>query len=90
MDNWTLGSGLIGVGLVWWQAILVIFFSQGIGATASALNARCAETYHIGYLVIARSVFGMYGSFYAVFARWVLAAIYFATKGNKTATFFFL
>lgn len=23
MDNWTLGSALVGVGLVWWQAIIV-------------------------------------------------------------------
>ncbi|OKL61418.1 hypothetical protein UA08_03680 [Talaromyces atroroseus] len=80
MDNWTLGSGLIGVGLNWWQAIIVVFVSQSLGAAASALNARCAERYHIGYPVVARSVFGMYGSYYAVAARAILAAIYFATK----------
>jgi nucleobase:cation symporter-1, NCS1 family len=82
MDNWTLGSGLIGVGLNWWQAIIVVFISQSIGAAASAMNTRCAESYHIGYPVVARSVFGMYGSYYAVVARAVLAAIYFATKGT--------
>lgn len=80
MDNWTLGSGLIGVGLNWWEAIIVVFASQAIGAAASALNARCGERYHIGYPAVARSVFGMYGAYYAVFARAVLAAIYFATK----------
>jgi NCS1 family nucleobase:cation symporter-1 len=80
MDNWTLGSALIGVGLTWWQAIVAIFIAQVVGATASALNSRCAEMYHIGYPVVARSVFGMYGSFYAVGARAVLAAIYYSLK----------
>ncbi|TVY84788.1 Allantoin permease [Lachnellula suecica] len=80
MDNWTLGSSLIGVGLTWWQAIVAILIAQVIGASASALNSRCAEMYHIGYPVVARSVFGMYGSFYAVGARAVLAAIYYSLK----------
>lgn len=80
MDNWTLGSSLIGVGLNWWQAIVAILIAQFIGASASALNSRCAETYHIGFPVVARSVFGMYGAYYAVGARAVLALIYYSLK----------
>ncbi|KAF8864865.1 putative allantoin permease [Acephala macrosclerotiorum] len=80
MDNWTLGSTLIGVGLKWWQAIVTIFIAQVVGASASALNSRCAEMYHIGFPVVARSVFGMYGSYYAVGARAILAAIYYSLK----------
>lgn len=82
MDNWTLGSALIGVGMVWWQAIVGIFIAQFIGAAASALNSHCAEMYHIGFPMVARSVFGMYGSFYAVGARAVLAAIYYSLKSK--------
>ena len=80
MDNWTLGSALIGVGLKWWQAIIAILVAEIVGACASALNSRFAEVYHIGYPVVARSVFGIYGSFYAVFARAVLAIIYYSLK----------
>ena len=83
MDSWTLGSGLIGIGLNWWQSIIVCFISQGIGALASALNARSGGVYHIGFPVVARSVFGMYGAYYAVAARAVLAAIYFSIKGTS-------
>lgn len=80
MDNWTMGSSLIGVGLKWWHAIIAIFVAEFISGIASALNSRCAEVYHIGFPVVARSVFGMYGSFYAVAARAVLAVIYYSLK----------
>jgi NCS1 family nucleobase:cation symporter-1 len=82
MDNWTLGSAMIGVGLSWWQAIVSIFIAQFIGAAASAVNSRCSEQYHIGFPVVARSVFGMYGAYYAVTARAVLAAIYYSLKSE--------
>jgi nucleobase:cation symporter-1, NCS1 family len=73
--NWTLGSTMIGIGLNWWQAIIVIFVSQFISTIAMFFNSRCASVYHIGYPVVARSVFGMWGSFYVVAARAMLAVI---------------
>lgn len=80
MDNWTLGSAMVGVGLAWWQAIVAIFVGEVLRSVAAALNSRCAEVYHIGFPVVARSVFGMYGSYYAVTARAVLAAVYYSLK----------
>lgn len=57
--NWTLGSTMIGIGLNWWQSIVVIFISTCISATATWFNSRAATTYHIGYPVVSRFVFGM-------------------------------
>ncbi|CAH0045324.1 unnamed protein product [Clonostachys solani] len=57
--NWSLGSAMIGIGLNWWQAIVVIFVSQMIAAIAMAFNSRAATTYHLGYPAISRVVFGM-------------------------------
>lgn len=82
MDNWTLGSSLIGVGLNWWQSIIAIFVAQVLSACIAALNSRCSAVYHIGFPVVARSVFGMYGSYYAVGARAVLAIIYYSIKST--------
>ncbi|CAG8974918.1 hypothetical protein HYALB_00006704 [Hymenoscyphus albidus] len=87
MDNWTFGSALIGFGMIWWQAIIGIFIARFIGAAASALNSRCAEVYHIGFPGVACSVFGIYGSFYAVGARAVLAAIYYSLKMYAASLF---
>ncbi|CAK4030652.1 uracil permease [Lecanosticta acicola] len=78
--NWTLGSTMIGIGLNWWQAILTIFLSQLISSIAMFFNSRCASVYHIGYPVVARSVFGMWGSYYFVGVRAALAIIWYGVQ----------
>jgi len=78
--NWQLGAVMIGIGLNWWQAILTIFLSQFISSIAMFFNSRCASVYHIGFPVVGRSVFGMYGSYYFVGARAALAIIWFAVQ----------
>lgn len=67
---------MIGIGLNAWQAIVVIFVSQLISSIAMFFNSRAASVYHIGYPVVARSVFGMWGSYYFVGARAVLAIVW--------------
>lgn len=78
--NWTLGSTVVGIGLNWWESILVIFASQLISSVAMFFNSRCASVYHIGYPVVARSVFGMWGSYYFVGARAALAIIWYGVQ----------
>ena len=78
--NWTLGSTMVGIGLNWWEAIIVIFVSQFISSVAMFFNSRCASVYHLGYPVVARSVFGMYGSFYVVAARAMLAVLWYGIQ----------
>ncbi|KAK9413551.1 putative Allantoin permease [Seiridium unicorne] len=78
--NWTLGSTMIGIGLNWWQSIVVIFVSQTIASIAMAFNSRAASRYHLGYPAISRAVFGMYGSYYFVGARAVLAAVWYGIQ----------
>ncbi|KAE8141810.1 permease for cytosine/purines, uracil, thiamine, allantoin-domain-containing protein [Aspergillus pseudotamarii] len=78
--NWTLGSSMIGIGLSWWQSIVVIFVSQLICSIAMAFNSRAASVYHIGYPCVARSVFGMWGSYYFVGVRAVMAVIWYGVQ----------
>jgi len=85
--NWTLGSTMVGIGLNWWQSILVIFASQLISSIAMFFNSRCASVYHIGYPVVARSVFGMWGSYYFVGARAALAIIWYGVQLYSGASF---
>ena len=80
MDNWTLGSTMIGIGLNWWQSILVIFGAQVIISIFQAINSRSGAIYFVGFPVVSRSVFGMYGAYYVVFARSVLSVVYYAIK----------
>lgn len=85
--NWTLGSTMVGLGLNWWEAIIVIFVSQSISSVAMFFNSRCASAYHIGYPVVARSVFGMWGSFYVVAARACLAVIWYGVQLYSGSSF---
>ncbi|KAJ9211054.1 hypothetical protein DTO166G4_7345 [Paecilomyces variotii] len=78
--NWTLGSSMVGIGLNWWQSIVVIFVATTISATATWFNSKAATTYHIGYPVIARFAFGMWGSYYVVGARAILAIIWYGVQ----------
>lgn len=71
---------MIGIGLNWWQAIIVIFVSQTISTIAMIFNTRAASVYHIGYPAISRAVFGMYGSYYFVGARAVLAIVWYGVQ----------
>ncbi|KAH0290790.1 allantoin, partial [Aureobasidium melanogenum] len=77
---------LIGIGLNYWQAILAIFISQFISSIAMLFNSRCASVYHIGYPIVARSVFGMWGSYYFVGARAILAVVWFGVQAFSGAS----
>jgi NCS1 family nucleobase:cation symporter-1 len=59
---------------------MVVFFSQVISSIAMAINSREGEVYHISYPIVSRAVFGIYGAYYVVTARMVLAVIYYAIK----------
>ncbi|KAH9219905.1 allantoin [Leptodontidium sp. 2 PMI_412] len=72
--NWTLGSTMVGIGLNWWQSILVIFASQLISSIAFSSTP-------------ARSVFGMWGSYYFVGARAALAIIWYGVQLYSGANF---
>lgn len=76
---------MVGIGLNWWQAIVVIFASQMISSIAMAFNSRAATMYHIGYPTVARAVFGMYGSYYFVAARAALAIIWFGVQRKHSS-----
>ncbi|KAK9776792.1 putative Uracil permease-like protein [Seiridium cardinale] len=78
--NWTLGSTMVGIGMSWWQSIVVIFVSQLIASAAMFFASRVGARYHIGYPCVARAVFGMWGSYYYVAARAILACIWLAVQ----------
>lgn len=89
LANWPLGSSMIGIGLNWWQSIVVIFVSQMISSVATWYNSKAATVYHLGYPAIARSVFGMRGSFLVVGARAVLAIIWYGIQLYQGSSFVF-
>lgn len=49
-------------------------------ATLLVLNSRGASVYHIGYPVYVRIAAGMYGSFWFIFMRGIVAVFFFGTQ----------
>ncbi|EEA23559.1 allantoin permease, putative [Talaromyces marneffei ATCC 18224] len=86
-NNWTGGSGVIGVGLGWKSAIIIAFTGNMLAGTLVSLNSKAAARYHIGFPAVARSVYGMWGSSYQVAVRAILAAVWHATKVYECASY---
>ena len=88
-NNWTGGSSVIGVGLGWRAAIAVMFVTQAISGICCVLIGKPAARYHVGFPALSRSVYGMYGSYYQVAVRAILAAVWYAAQLYNVCCFFF-
>jgi nucleobase:cation symporter-1, NCS1 family len=79
-SQWSNGASLISVGLTWWQALIACMLANIISSTVALALGRAGARYHIGYPVLARSVFGMYGHFFFVWVRAVVAIIWYGVQ----------
>ncbi|KAJ9500162.1 hypothetical protein H2202_004553 [Exophiala xenobiotica] len=79
-SQWSNGASLIAVGLNWWQALIACMMANLISSTVALALGRPGARYHIGYPVLARSVFGMYGHYFFVWIRAVVAIIWFGVQ----------
>jgi Permease for cytosine/purines, uracil, thiamine, allantoin len=76
VSTWSLGSSLIALGATVRDALLVILFANMLSAVVIVLNGRAASRYHVGYPVLARATFGIYGSYFFVVLRAILGVIW--------------
>ncbi|TQB75401.1 hypothetical protein MPDQ_003090 [Monascus purpureus] len=86
-NSWTGGSSVIGVGLGWKTAIAIMFVTQAISGLCCVLIGKPAARYHIGFPAMSRTVYGMYGSYYQVIVRAILAAVWYATQMYAGASY---
>ncbi|WVF73221.1 hypothetical protein IAT40_008040 [Kwoniella sp. CBS 6097] len=76
VSTWSLGSSLIALGLSVGNALLVVLFANILSAVVIVFNGFAAARYHIGYPVLARVTFGMYGHYFFVAIRAILGIIW--------------
>lgn len=76
MSTWSVGSSLIALGASVRDALLVVLFANFLSAVVIVLNGRAAALYHVGYPVLARVSFGIYGSYFFVILRALLGIIW--------------
>ncbi|KAI0167382.1 permease for cytosine/purines, uracil, thiamine, allantoin-domain-containing protein [Pestalotiopsis sp. NC0098] len=85
--TWTTGSAMIALGMPWYAAWLAVVVSHAIGAALLVANGRGPAAYHIGFPVYARASFGMWGSYFAIVSRCVVAAIWYAVNAYYGSNF---
>lgn len=80
IPTYTMASGMMSLGLSWWQAILNIAIANLIVLIPMQLNSHAGTKYGIPYPVFARLSFGIKGSNIAAMARAIVGAGWFGIQ----------
>jgi NCS1 family nucleobase:cation symporter-1 len=67
-------------GLSWWQSWICVWLGYTIAAMFVCLTGRIGAGYHIGFPVVARSSFGIWGALWPVFNRAAMACIWYGVQ----------
>ncbi|CAN6616446.1 uracil permease [Trichomonascus vanleenenianus] len=80
VNTWQIASAGIIAGLTWWQVWLTVWIGYLISGLFVALIGRVGAKYHITYSVAVRSSFGIFGSYWPIINRVVMACIWFGVQ----------
>lgn len=67
-------------GLSWWQAWICVWVGYSIAGFFVVLTSRIGAHYHIGFPIVNRSSFGIWGSLWPVFNRAVMACVWYGVQ----------
>lgn len=67
-------------GLSWWQSWLCVWIGYSISGLFVCLTGRIGAKYHIGFSVVTRSSFGIWGSLWPVFNRAAMACVWYGVQ----------
>jgi nucleobase:cation symporter-1, NCS1 family len=67
-------------GLSWWQSWICVWIGYTTAAIFVCATGRIGATYHIGFPVVSRSSFGIWGSLWPVFNRAAMACIWYGVQ----------
>ncbi|KAH8115277.1 permease for cytosine/purines, uracil, thiamine, allantoin-domain-containing protein [Phellopilus nigrolimitatus] len=80
INTWMISSSMIVGGLTWWQSWLCVWIGYFISGSFICMTGRIGATYHIGFPVVCRSSFGIWGSLWPVFNRAAMACIWYGVQ----------
>ncbi|KAH6855871.1 permease for cytosine/purines, uracil, thiamine, allantoin-domain-containing protein [Chaetomium sp. MPI-CAGE-AT-0009] len=80
INTWMISSSMIVGGLSWWQSWLCVWIGYAISGCFICLTGRIGATYHIGFPVVSRSSFGIWGSLWPVFNRAAMACVWYGVQ----------
>ncbi|KAK3324333.1 permease for cytosine/purines, uracil, thiamine, allantoin-domain-containing protein [Cercophora scortea] len=80
INTWMISSSMVVAGLSWWQSWLCVWIGYAIAGCFICATGRIGATYHIGFPVVARSSFGIWGSLWPIFNRAAMACIWYGVQ----------
>ncbi|KAJ1549436.1 hypothetical protein HK405_003427 [Cladochytrium tenue] len=80
ITTWTMTSSMLILGLSWWQAWLAVWIGYGLAGYMTALGGRAGAVHHIGFPVLARSAFGVFGSLWPILNRSAMSCIWYGVQ----------
>lgn len=80
IPTYTLASGLIALGMNWWQALLTIFLGNTIVLVPMLLNSYAGTKYGIPFPVLCRASFGVFGANVPALMRALVACAWFGIQ----------
>ncbi|KAI9844677.1 MAG: hypothetical protein M1837_005419 [Sclerophora amabilis] len=81
INTWMIaGTMITDNGLSWWQAWICVWVGYFISGSFICLTGRIGATYHIGFPVVGRASFGIWGSLWPVFNRAAMACIWYGVQ----------
>ena len=80
INTWMISSSMIIGGLSWWQSWICVWIGYLISGTFIVMTGRIGATYHIGFPIVGRASFGIWGTLWPVLNRVVMACIWYGTQ----------
>ena len=80
ITTYTLASGLMLQGMMWWQAMLTILLGNAIVLVPMILNAHAGTKYGVSFPVLCRAAFGVRGANVPAILRALVACGWFGIQ----------
>ncbi|CAK7227148.1 hypothetical protein SBRCBS47491_006471 [Sporothrix bragantina] len=84
VTSWTVASTGVQAGLTWWETWLCVIIGHFIVAVPMVMGGRPGAVYHVPFPVLARSSFGIWGSYWPIFNRNAMTIIWTGVQGVTT------
>lgn len=80
LSNWQLGAALVAVGLSVWQTVVATIIGKIIIAAVAICNGTVGAKWHVGFPVLSRGIWGIYGSYLIIVQRIILSLTWFCVQ----------
>ncbi|THW85153.1 putative uridine permease [Aureobasidium pullulans] len=81
VSNWYAASSAQALGLSMWESVATALGGQILIAIVIVFNGRAGAKYHIGFPVLNRAAFGVFGAWWPTFNRAVMAIVWNGVNG---------